>query len=62
MEKTKLEAVNDALTATNGMIEAGQSLYKLCAEQLGEDYGVYQVLALLRLTKEDLEILRQLLT
>jgi len=43
------------ITAVNGLIENSQSVYKRCVQELGEDYGMYQVLALLRLAKEELQ-------
>jgi len=52
---TKLETAKDMATAVNGLIENTQSVYKKCVQELGQDYGIYQVLALLRLTKEELE-------
>jgi hypothetical protein len=61
MAKSKLEVVKDALTATHGMIKAGESLYQLCTENLGEDYGLYQVLSLLKLTQQDLDLRLKLL-
>jgi len=55
--KTKLETAKDMATAVNGLIENSQSVYGKCVQELGEDYGMYQVLALLRLTGEELETL-----
>jgi len=55
MDKTKLEAAKDMATAVNGLIENSHSVYENCVQELGEDYGMYQVLALLRLTKEELQ-------
>ena len=52
---TKLETVKDMATAVNGLIENSQSVYEKCIQGLGEDYGMYQVLALLRLAKEELQ-------
>ena len=55
--KTKLEAAKDMITAINGMTEAASSVYENCIHNFDEDYGMYQVLALLRLTGEELETL-----
>jgi len=54
MDKTKAEIVKDALTATGGLIENVTSLVDTCESQLGQDYGLHQVISLLRLTSEDL--------
>lgn len=55
-EKTKLEVVKDALTATNGLIENVTSLVDTCESKLGQDYGLQQVISLLRLTHEELAV------
>ena len=54
MDKTKAEVIGDALTATGGLIENVTSLVDTCESRLGQDYGLHQVISLLRLTRDDL--------
>ena len=56
MEKTKLEIMKDALTAVGGLVTIVTDLTHTCEESLGQDYGLFQVEALLRLTQEDLAV------
>ena len=54
MGKTKLEAAKDMATATEGLIENVSSMYNTCESEFLEDFGLYQVLSLLRITEQDL--------
>ena len=54
---TKLETAKDMATAVNGLIEITSSVHNRCVQELDQDYGTYQVIALLRLTRKELETL-----
>jgi len=56
MERTKLKKIESTLIATNGLIDSVNTLTHSCEEDLGEDYGLHQVLALLRMTRDDLMV------
>ena len=54
MDSTKLEIIKDALTAAHGLVYNVTALIDTCESKLGQDYGLHQVTALLRLTIKDL--------
>jgi hypothetical protein len=55
--KSKLETAKDATTAVNGLIENTTTAMDLCEMNFANDFGLYQVRALLKLAKMDLEFL-----
>lgn len=54
MNKTKLEYLKDLATAIQGLKVNSEITYKLAVENLGQDYGLYQIIALLELAAQDL--------
>lgn len=56
MAKAKLQAVKDAVATTERLIRETTHLTEICENELGQDYGLHQVLALLKLTEEDLTV------
>jgi hypothetical protein len=56
MAKTKLQAAKDAVATTNRLIRETTHLMEICENELGQDHGLTQVLALLKLTQEDLMV------
>jgi len=56
MNKSKLEIMKDVLTAVSGLVTIVTDLTHTCEESLGQDYGLFQVTALLKLTQEDVAV------
>ena len=54
MPKTKLEYLKDLATAIQGLKVNTEMAYKLADENLGQDYGLYQIIALFELAAQDL--------
>ncbi len=54
MDKTKMEIVKDLATAVHGLKVNTQIAYEDLLENLNQDYGLYQVIALLELAYRDL--------
>ena len=52
--KTKLEIAKNAIIATNELVLNVTNLLHTCESELGQDYGLYQVCCLLRLTLAEL--------
>lgn len=55
-EKTKAEWAKDMATAINGMIANGTIALNKCQEHLGQDFGLYQIIALLKLANRDISM------
>lgn len=54
MVKSKLEYLKDLATAIQGLKVNTEAACKLAEENLGQDYGLYQVITLFRLAACDL--------
>ena len=54
MDKTKLETYRDVATAVHGLKMNTKNLYEKYKDKLGQDYGLYQIIALFELAYRDL--------
>ena len=54
MVKTKLEYLKDLATAIQGLKANTEITYELANRNLGQDYGLYEIIALLKLANLDI--------
>jgi len=56
MARSKLEIAKDVLMALGNLVFASTDIMHTLEENLGQDYGMYQVIALMKLAQQDLTL------